>query len=171
MEVIRDGNINEGSSTELRVYKALRLITPERAQKVGIPAEAPVFVSPYISEAHRCSVCDKSFTPLVYQVGYTVDSQHFHDENGGIYSSPTLDGSMKHLELNGGFIAVLEPLGKYVEKTVFVPQWEYVDVLHEIRSEGARINGIKAYTYFLKKSEVRNGCLIRDKRNPKILLP
>lgn len=68
-------------------FKALKLIVPERAQELGYPAEGPVFVSPDVHAAKQCGICGTVYTPLVYQIGFVVRSQHYHQEGGegGIY--------------------------------------------------------------------------------------
>lgn len=58
------------------VYKTLRLVTPERASALGIPAEAPVFVSPYVHLAVRCPNCVGTWAPLVYGFGRRTTSVH-----------------------------------------------------------------------------------------------
>jgi hypothetical protein len=65
--------------------KSLLLVLPEIAQQRGIRAEAPVFISPNIDRPHQCRLCTATFTPLVYQIGYTTQSQHWHETDGGIY--------------------------------------------------------------------------------------
>lgn len=66
-------------------YKALLLISPEKAQELGMRAEAPILVSPLIFQEKICQIpnCGVRFTPLVYQVGYQVRAQHFHEDDGG----------------------------------------------------------------------------------------
>ena len=68
-------------------YKYLKLIGPSDAQKYGVAAEAPVFISPMVN-ATDCTTCGIHYTPLVYQTGYMTKSQHFHRGGfggGGIY--------------------------------------------------------------------------------------
>lgn len=72
------------SNKEPIIYKELRLITPEYAQRLGIAAEAPVFISPQIVEG-ICVNCGVTITPLVYAFGREVIAQHFCLNNGGIY--------------------------------------------------------------------------------------
>lgn len=66
-------------------YKLLKLITPEEANRFGVPAESPVFVSPLKSIAENCRECHVSHTPLVYSQDGITEAQHFHPTNGGIY--------------------------------------------------------------------------------------
>jgi len=80
-------------SNELKVYtnfKMVELITPEKANELGIPAEAPVFVSPVVNTRSVCrNECGIEYSPLVYQVGYETQAQHLHKNSGGIYFSQT----------------------------------------------------------------------------------
>lgn len=69
-------------------FKELDLISPETAQKAGIPAESPVFVSPSAKHERICGSCTTTYGPLVYQAGYRTLPHHFHEreiEGGGIY--------------------------------------------------------------------------------------
>lgn len=101
-------------SREKIYYKTLRLITPDVAQKLGIPAEAPVFISPHVIPG-TCSLCGRSYNPLVYQTGRVVDAHHFHKDelgSGGIFwniadSPPGFIGA--------GWLAILSSVGKIVE--------------------------------------------------------
>jgi hypothetical protein len=76
-------------------FKWLKLITPEKAQSLGISAESPVFVSPYVDQKIQCFHCLNNYTPLVYQHGYTTSAQHFCPTGGGLYhfTSPFLPDS------------------------------------------------------------------------------
>jgi hypothetical protein len=64
--------------------KQLRLVTPWTARRLGIRAEAPVFISPWVHEQARCSGCNRLYSPLVYQTGYETAAQH-QCGPGGIY--------------------------------------------------------------------------------------
>lgn len=66
-------------------FKYLRLITPEYAQQLGVSAEAPIFVSPIISEAERYRECNQTFSPINYLIGQRVVADHYHWADGGIY--------------------------------------------------------------------------------------
>jgi hypothetical protein len=50
---------------------------------------APVFFSPNIDRLHHCGLCTATFTPLVYQTGYTTQSQHDHETVGGMRRVPS----------------------------------------------------------------------------------
>jgi hypothetical protein len=65
--------------------KGVRLVPPAVAQRLGLPAEAPTFLSPAINGPQRCGDCGTTYTPLVYQVGHETRAQHFHPNRGGIY--------------------------------------------------------------------------------------
>lgn len=95
-----------------RVYwKELNLISPKLAQDKGIPAEAPVFVSPKQDHETPCFECGKDFGPLVYPPGGIVIPHHFHNglRGGGIYCWNALDYSEGIYEYN--WIAFLDPIG------------------------------------------------------------
>lgn len=82
--------------------KQLRLISPEHANELGIPAEAPVLVSPYISREGDCIICNVKYRPLMYQVGFTTKAHHTCKENGGgIYTQLYEDESRKWVYTDG----------------------------------------------------------------------
>jgi hypothetical protein len=94
-------------------FKHLRLVPAERAQRLGIHAETPVFVSPFIDGKQRCPVCRVCFTPLVYQAGYEVRAQHYHETDGGIYFYlARLPRLYKALAERSGWVLQVEPLGE-----------------------------------------------------------
>lgn len=76
----------EVSSDNWFFYKHLKLVSPEEANRLGVFAECPVFISPY-AETNYCQICDVKYSPLVYQAGYTIEAQHYHpnEKIGGIY--------------------------------------------------------------------------------------
>src|SRR5690348_15653252 len=76
---------SESEHRQAHGLKVLRLLSPEQAQRSNIPTESPVFVSPYITTRMNCAQCGCTATPLVYQVGYTTESQHMHSSVGGLY--------------------------------------------------------------------------------------
>lgn len=96
-------------------YKALRLITPELANSLGLPAEAPVFSSPYITRKGVCNECRVSYEPLVYQVGMTTKAHHFCKNNGGgiyVYDPLSMDRSgAQWVYRTGLWQAVVVPSG------------------------------------------------------------
>lgn len=97
--------------------KDLRLIVPELARELEIPAEAPVFVSPYVSETVRCG-CGVEYRPLVYQVGREIKAHHFHRRlyvSGGIYYDKSPLKEYAKLTTMYGFVAILEPVGRKYE--------------------------------------------------------
>jgi hypothetical protein len=95
--------------------KQLRLITPRKAGQLGITAEAPVFVSPVVSDHRCCSVCTHSYYPLVYQTGYEIVAHHWHETDSGIYFYVVDDPhKADSIARQSGWIAYLEPLGDVV---------------------------------------------------------
>jgi hypothetical protein len=93
--------------------KTLRLVTPRIANSLGIPAEAPTFLSPEVDEPRRCDSCPVTYTPLVYQAGELTHTQHYHEESGGIYFYTTTSlRVVASLAQMSGFIASLEPIGQ-----------------------------------------------------------
>jgi hypothetical protein len=99
--------------------KTLRLVSPAAANQLGIPAEAPVFLSPLVRGAQACSTptCSVTYTPLMYATGRVSTAPHFHRKSGGVYfyvvtdvvtdSVAFLDALVEHT----GWIATVEPLG------------------------------------------------------------
>lgn len=59
-------------------WKWLRLISEELARDLGIDAEGPVFVSPYVNKREACRRCGCEFTALTYSPGYITQAQHYH---------------------------------------------------------------------------------------------
>lgn len=93
-------------------FKSLWLISPQKAAELGLPAEAPVFVSPYQWEIKQCS-CGAKYGPLVYGPGAPIEAHHFHDfAEGGIYFDKSINGPNQwDIYANGNWIAIIEPLG------------------------------------------------------------
>lgn len=141
------------SAEYLSLTKPLRLITPEIAQRFGMPAEAPVWVSPWISEAHICEYCQGKYTPLVYSPHSTIVAQHFHPDEleldvgsisgrGGIYFSRELSS----YHTSWGWVAECEPRGGLAS------------FKGEIMSEGAFVRRIQAFCAFCSAEDVhQNG--------------
>lgn len=134
------------------IYKALRLISPEQANDLGIAAEAPVFVSSFINHAYPCEECGVTYTPMVYQTGYMAESQHFHQTEGGIYSCVNLESALRQTMQYRGivFIGISEPIGQLLIE----PYGSLGDFIS--RSEMLRINAIKAYS-IKDRNEVYEG--------------
>jgi hypothetical protein len=118
--------------------KTLRLILPETANSLNIPAEAPTFISPVTSEPSVCRHCGITYAPLVYQTGQTTVAQHYHAKSGGIYfvCMPSTK-RLKALLYTSGFIAFVQPLGPIATERLFT------DVVG--RSEAVRVIAIQAY--------------------------
>lgn len=91
--------------------KNLRLVTPERANELGVPAECPVLCSPYVIGAVHCHVCNIDYKPLIYQVGQQTTAHHFCKQGGGIYVQDAQDVSNKWVYYKGLFQAVVLPRG------------------------------------------------------------
>jgi hypothetical protein len=95
--------------------KTLRLVPAEYVNRLGMPAEAPTFVSPIIDTRRPCLICRRTtYAPLVYQTGYVTTAHHYHHcHSGGIYcflaTSPSFLASIAELT---GFVAQVEPIGK-----------------------------------------------------------
>lgn len=73
------------STTPENRFKLLNLVLPnEELQNIlDVPIEAPVFTSPYITEAKPCEDCGQVYKPLIYQVGYPTYTHH-NKRGGGI---------------------------------------------------------------------------------------
>lgn len=113
----------------------MKLVTPEFANKIGIYAEAPVFVSAFTIGDQTCPECNMKAKPLVYQARYiTSSSHHMHDLEGGIYSFDNLKDLFKSPDYSntpydipfacGKFVALVEPLGK-IRRRTFVQENDF----------------------------------------------
>lgn len=67
------------------VHKELQLVLPEALERLGLPAEAPAWVSPWIRTAWQCERCGATYEPLVYAPGRPVRSCHRKPACPGIY--------------------------------------------------------------------------------------
>jgi hypothetical protein len=147
--------------------KNLRLISPEWARKLGIPAEGPVFVSPYIREAKKCG-CGTEYKPLIYQVGRNpVKAHHFHGpDSGGIYYDNSVEEDAPVTTMYG-FVAVLEPVGRKFE-TSWDGNSEAV-LVKQIRvfCEGHRVSGFGFGAY---EEELKEGVVVGDSEDDASLL-
>lgn len=76
-----------------RVWKELALIPPEAAEALGVPAEAPVLISPAVRSRQHCWQCDIDYGPLVYPIGprTSVTTMHTHTECLGIFHHHSRD--------------------------------------------------------------------------------
>lgn len=93
-------------------YKALKLVTPEFAESQGIPAEAPCFISPYITHVNHCIECRVTYSPLMYQIGRTTEAQHFcKTHGGGIYVRLADDTSGKWVYTRDLWDVIVHPEG------------------------------------------------------------
>ncbi len=133
-------------------FKVLKLIPPETANQLGIPAEAPVFVSPFIRGAETCRDCGTTFTPLVYQTGYEVTAQHFHERSGGIYFYSTLSPAVvaaRGMDNPYAWMGLVEPHGlidpPYDERWLADWREEAPDLVMESRAEQVYVHEIRAY--------------------------
>lgn len=112
--------MREREETEQRespqFWKSLRLITPEKAQSIGIPSEGPVFSSPYTGRREMCKECGGQFGPLVYQAQAIVSAHHFCQEGGGIYyySKGSAWITESNYPYNDGWVAYLRLMGKQI---------------------------------------------------------
>jgi hypothetical protein len=100
--------------------KQLRLLPAETASTLGLPAEAPTFVSPILGEQNRCSVCPVTYTPLCYQVGYVTYAQHYHESGGGgVYCYRRCRPGVHEAHIREtGWISEVQPLGALqIQKT------------------------------------------------------
>ena len=101
-------------STAETYYKTLHLVPPGIANQIGIPAEAPAFLSPVIDTPRVCEMClGCTYSPLVYQTGHVTAAHHYHAQSGGIYCfvATSLSVLASIAELTG-FVAQVEPLGR-----------------------------------------------------------
>lgn len=98
--------------TSFLKIKHFRLITPEYAEELRVPAECPVLCSPYIKAQNYCHICHVAYRPLVYQIGHTTEAHHFCATNGGgIYVQLYEDHTDKWHYEHGLFSALVHPHG------------------------------------------------------------
>lgn len=143
--------------------KELNLITPEKAGKLGIVTEAPIFVSPYTKTDVECTHCHQTYSPLVYRRGQITTSQHFHDLDGGIYvhkvSEKEGDFTIPE-DFRSNFRALVQPLGRTISE-----RWEF-------RSENVLVTDIFPFPYNGKNFEdVQGGVLMEHNDGSGILIP
>jgi hypothetical protein len=118
--------------------KTLRLVMPETALSLNIPAEVPTFVSPMVSNPNYCRYCGITYSPLTYQTGQITEAQHYHEGTGGIYfwylpATKPVAG----LVYNSGFLAFVEPIGRIIKQN---PLNETIG-----RADAVQVIGIRAY--------------------------
>jgi hypothetical protein len=104
--------------TESTLYlKPLKLLTPEHARTLGIEADEPVLVSPYVPKQGSCEHCGQAYSPLRYAAGEVTQAQHLHDREGGIYlyygRDPQLVIDVTH---DTGFAGLVEPLSEVLDE-------------------------------------------------------
>ncbi len=106
-------------------YKYLKLITPDKARELAVLTEAPIFVSGYINRKERCPHCGLDYSPVVYQSGYIIASQHFSERCGGIFFHGAR--SVEEVDLNienpYGWRAKVTPEGETHMQTVRNTFW------------------------------------------------
>lgn len=95
--------------------KLVRLAEPRFLNRLGIPAEAPTFLSPQIVGSYRCTLCKATYSPLMYAPYAIVSAQHFHEKRGGINFFVTNNLlALARLLLCYGWLAQVEPIGKTI---------------------------------------------------------
>ena len=100
-------------------FKALKLISPEKARLLGVIAEGPIFVSPYIGRPEVCKKCETQYGPLVYQAQTIVTAHHVCQEGGGIYHYSTgimVEGDWRYKD---GWVANIRPIGAQAYRSAF----------------------------------------------------
>lgn len=141
-------------------FKYLRLISPETAQGWGIPTEAPIFVSPNISNAERCQKCSQVYGPIIYQPGTTgiIEGHHFHRTSGGVYYLKSETGRFPQVFFdehylknnpNGifpGWVAIVEPVDR-IKKESILTNWAHLarSATPPLRSPRVRVRQILAF--------------------------
>ena len=104
---------NNSGERGLVFWKTLNLITMQEAERLGISAEAPVFVSPYTNNKQSCD-CGVDFSPITYYQGL-ISAQHYHGpQDGGIYHYMTekkhFDEALSLVGPKPNWIAILDPV-------------------------------------------------------------
>lgn len=72
-------------------YKTVDIMAPEKANKLGILAECPVLVSPFVQSGKDCLECGAQWAPLIYQVGMTTRTLHVSGRCPGVFHAHYLD--------------------------------------------------------------------------------
>jgi hypothetical protein len=160
--------------TEQRHYyqKMLELITPDRANQLGIPAEAPVFISPYVDRGAYCPHCGIEYTPLVYEAGQIITAQHMHEDSGGIYHYGTLKKTPPIGSTHTRWVAEILPLGEKLEAGD--SHGKGMDRTTVYRSEAILITRIRAYCSLRRNSlwhEIQSGLLVPNNDKKDFLRP
>jgi hypothetical protein len=57
-------------------WKYVSVWPPEVAERFGLPAEAPVFASPFVRAPEACRDCGATVAPLVYAPGHITETLH-----------------------------------------------------------------------------------------------
>lgn len=149
----------ETNKEKVLVYKRLKLVTAEKAGKLGIVATGPTFVS-YDIGTHMCESCKDQ---AIYQVGSEVDdSEHFQEGSGGIYAYPTLSAFIDDQQLGqlNAFVAVMEPFGRRVEQArIYGFEFGPSRPFAYTRLERARVLGIRVFTNYKagEEGELKEG--------------
>lgn len=115
---------------ELVFWKSLHLITPQEAERLGIP-EGPVFVSPHIKDKQKCH-CGVDYSAIIYHKGL-VRAQHYHGPgNGGIfhYVSPKkqFEEALSRFGPKPNWITILDPVSFSLDswfKKVFLSMYNF----------------------------------------------
>jgi|SRR3990167_1011383 len=98
---------------EIIYYKAVKLVSPERAKRLSLAIETPVFISYYQEQYRKCANCDVVYGPLIYQPSKVVLAEHWHEDEdskyclGGVFYDST-DAKPMPIYL---WTAILSPIG------------------------------------------------------------
>ncbi|MBI2613223.1 MAG: hypothetical protein HYW62_00405 [Candidatus Levybacteria bacterium] len=151
----------EAEKGEFVFWKQLKLITPQQAERLGIWAETPVFISPLISEKGICYECQEEYSPIIYGHGL-VTAQHFHRPgNGGIYHNKSLPSFFTEQERTNfknfkwpHWIAILDPIGP---GPIQNEEWSRFSPTIATSSEKAYVREIRAFSV---NGEIKKGALL-----------
>jgi len=138
--------VDTGAESQMVSYKLLKLVSHGVAIRQGLPVEAPVFVSPYVSKEAQCGQCDERVGPLMYAAGQEVTAHHFHFMSGGIYYHEVNNNFWENEKQSlRGWIGILRPKG---------------DIDFQ-RAERVKVDQIKAFCFDCRE-ELEEGVVTGD---------
>lgn len=153
-------------------------ISPDHANRLGIPAEAPVFVATNDNEVHHCEGCGEDYPPTIYQAGYVLTDGHVECSPGpggfciqelphNVRNQSPLMGYHDYEELDGDdWFAVVEPVGRVDARQ---QKDSYGNGYTTMRVEGIRVVEIFPFCQ-MRGVYVPNGTLYGDGRFPEFSL-
>ena len=148
-------------------WKHLSLITMQEAERLGISSEAPVFVSPYMTEKHRCDGCGVHYSPIIYHKKGLIKPQHYHGPlYGGIYHFMTakkhFDEGVSYITHVPRWIAILDPVSLSIDpllESLSRPRY-----YSGISTSSEAVNLLQFRAFPATSQELKEGFLVTDER-------